>query len=72
MANTGEIEVGPGAAVVIKQSSVVCGHREKKGRAIPLNIRVNAGGSWASRREDRGRSAGEREVAGVAEAIGKK
>ena len=72
MANAGEIEIRAARAVVSQHRGVVCGYGEKQCGAIALDIRVNAGGSWASACEDGGCSAREREIAGVAETIGKK
>ena len=72
MTNAGEVEIGAGTAVMIEKSSVICWHRKKKRGAITLNVRVNAGGSWAIRREERGCSARKREVAGIAKTIREK
>lgn len=72
MTNAGEVEVGAGAAVMTEESGIICWHRKKKRGAITLNVRVNAAGSWAIRREDRGCSARKREVPSIAETIREK
>ena len=72
VANAGEIEIGAVGTMVVEQRGIICGHGEEERGAIALDMGVNAFGSRARGREDRGGTTGEGEVAGVAKAIGEK
>jgi len=70
VADAGKIEIGAAGAMVIEKRGVIGGHREKESGAIALDVGVNAGGRWAGGTENRGGADGEREVAGIAKAVG--
>ena len=70
VADAGKIEVGAAGAAVIEQRGVIGGNGEKEGGAIAFDVGVNAGRSRTGGRENRRGADREREVAGIAEAVG--
>ncbi len=70
MANTAQVKFLAVFPTVSEQCGVVRRHGEKQRGAVALDVRVDAGGSRASRRENGCGATGEREVAGIAQAIG--
>lgn len=72
VANAGEVKIGTVGTMMIEQCRIVCRDGEEKRGSIAFDIGVDAGGSWARGRENRGGSTGEREVAGIAETVSEK